>query len=129
MSSSPVLHISMEVLSHPCNAGMLLPWRPLRSFVFSGANYSIKHTIKRPKFCRRLANSAANYLQEQKSNELQDLAFIVVPGWLSDSSQYEPMASYMRTKGLTTLTDCALEVVQLDPIAWRPIGAPHFGPN
>lgn len=103
MSSSPVLHISMEVLSHPCNAGMLLPWRPLRSFVFSGANYSIKHTIKRPKFCRRLANSAANYLQEQKSNDLQDLAFIVVPGWLSDSSQYEPMASYMRTKGLTTL--------------------------
>ncbi|KAI5072576.1 hypothetical protein GOP47_0012682 [Adiantum capillus-veneris] len=39
---------------------------------------------------------------------------VIVPGWLSESSQYRPMASYLRSKGLTTL------IVPLKWLNWIP---------
>lgn len=62
---------------------------------------------------RRLFNGLLRLraVQEQTSSDLKDVAVVVVPGWFSDCSQYESMASYLRSKGFTTLTDCAFEMV------------------
>lgn len=93
------------------NAGLLLPCPWGRGGLVCNATSRLPCALVMPKQKRalRVGLAARASSNDQQQNENKDKrpdkmgTLVIVPGWLSDSSQYHAMASYLRSKGFTTL--------------------------